>query len=121
MPPFNLNQFGVEHRRPDRVAAHILLCELRGHPSAPGAELHPGRAECCIPHWGHRRISSPSFRSIRREPARTSNADIDDWEGTERVTNDENAILARVDHRFSDKTTVFARYNFDQADLVSPG
>src|SRR6185503_10816382 len=52
---------------------------------------------------------------------RTSNADIDDWVGTEEVTNDEDAGLFRVDHRFTDKTTVFARYNFDKADLVSPG
>ena len=53
--------------------------------------------------------------------ARTSNADIDDWVGNEEVTNDEDAGLFRVDHRFSDKTNVFLRYNFDKADIVSPG
>ena len=43
-----------QHRRADRVAAHILLCQLRGHPSAPDAELHPGGAECGIPRGRHR-------------------------------------------------------------------
>ena len=51
---------------------------------------------------------------------RTSNADIDDWQGTEEVTNDENAAMFRVDHRFSDNASLFARYNFDVADLVNP-
>jgi TonB dependent receptor len=53
--------------------------------------------------------------------APTSNADIDDWASTEEVTNDENAAMFRVDHRFSEKTTIFGRYNFDHADLVNPG
>ena len=32
-----------QHRRADRVAAHVLLRQLRGHPAAPDAELHPAR------------------------------------------------------------------------------
>ena len=43
-----------QHRRADRVAAHVLLRQLRGHPAAPDAELHPGGAECGIPGGRHR-------------------------------------------------------------------
>ena len=55
-----------QHRRPDRVAAHVLLCQLRGHPAAPDAELHPGGAECGIPRRASPPRSPPSLRCIRK-------------------------------------------------------
>ena len=39
---------------------------------------------------------------------------------TGRVSNNEDSGLIRVDHRISDSTNLFARYNIDQALLTSP-
>ena len=36
------------------------------------------------------------------------------------ISNSENSGLVRVDHRFSDKTNFFARYNLDVVSLASP-
>ena len=119
MPPFTLNQFGVN------IGGPIVSQRTFFFANYEGIRQRQVRSFT-------RAVPSAAFRAsitgslapvVARYPqgtAPTSNADIDDWVGTERVTNDEDAGLFRVDHRFSDKTTVFARYNFDQADLVSP-
>jgi Carboxypeptidase regulatory-like domain len=120
MPPFNLNQFGVNIGGPIVSQRTFFFANYEGirqrqersfTRAVPSAAYRTGVTAALV----------PIVSLYPQGTARTSNADIDDWEGTERVTNDENAILVRVDHRFSDKTTVFARYNSDQADLVSPG
>ncbi len=36
------------------------------------------------------------------------------------ISNSENSGLVRVDHRFSDRTSLFARYNLDAVSLTSP-
>lgn len=78
-----------------------------------------------VPSAAYRaRVTGPLAAVVALYPQGTSpsrsSADIDDWAGTERVTNDENAVTARIDHRFSDKSSLFVRYNFDRADLVNP-
>ena len=54
MPPFTLNQFGGQCRRADRDAADVLLRQLRRHPPAADAELHPRCAERGVPGRRHR-------------------------------------------------------------------
>ena len=120
MPPFTLNQFGVN------VGGPIVSQRTFFFANYEGIRQRQTRSFT-------RQVPSAAFRAgvtgalasvVALYPAgtaRTSNADIDDWAGTEEVTNDENAGLVRVDHRFSNKLSMFARYNFDRADLVNPG
>ena len=119
MPPFNLNQFGVNIGGPIVSQRTFFFANYEG--------IRQRQVRSFV-----RAVPSAAFRAgltgqgaqiVALYPAgtgRTSNADIDDWAGTERVTNDENAGLFRLDHRFSDKMSMFARYNFDKADLVNP-
>jgi hypothetical protein len=120
MPPFHLNQFGVNIGGPIVSRRTFFFANYEGirqrqtrsfTRSVPSAAFRAG-------------VTGSLASVIALYPAgtnRTSNADIDDWVGTEEVTNDENAGLFRVDHRFSNKLSMFARYNFDRADLVNPG
>ena len=121
MPPFSLNQFGDQH-------SAARSCRS-GRSSSPTTRASGSDRRAASRGWCRARHSGPaspersprSSRCTRRAPTGRATPDIDDWVGTEEVTNDEDAALFRVDHRFSNKTTIFARYNFDRADLVSPG
>jgi hypothetical protein len=120
LPPFRLNQFGINAGGP------IVSQQTFFFANYEGIRQRQTRSFT-------RQVPSAAFRGgvtgalasvVALYPQgtnRTSNADIDDWRGTEKVTNDEDAGLFRVDHRFSGKTSVFGRYNFDKADLVNPG
>jgi hypothetical protein len=120
MPPFRLNQFGVNTGGPIVPQRTFFFANYEGIRQRQTRSFTRS-----VPSAAFRASVTPALASVIAlyplGTARTSNADIDDWSGTELVTNDENAGLFRVDHRFSDKTTMFSRYNFDKADLVSPG
>ena len=119
MPPFHLNQFGVNTGGPIVPQRTFFFANYEGirqrqtrsfTRSVPSAAFRAG-------------VTGALASVVAMYPSgtqRTSNADIDDWQGNEEVTNDEDAGMFRVDHRLSDKSTVFARYNFDVADLVNP-
>ena len=121
MPPFRLNQFGVNIGGPIVAQRTFFFANYEGirqrqtrsfTRSVPSAAFRAG-------------VTGTLASVVALYPAGTNrtsnNADIDDWVGTEEVTNDENAAMFRVDHRFSNKMSMFARYNFDRADLVNPG
>jgi Carboxypeptidase regulatory-like domain len=120
MPPFTLNQFGVN------VGGPIVSQRTFFFANYEGIRQRQTRSFTrAVPSASYRAGVTASLAAVvamyPQGTARTSNADIDDWVGNEEVTNDEDAGLFRVDHRFSDKTNVFLRYNFDKADLVNPG
>ena len=120
MPPFTLNQFGVN------VGGPIVSQRTFFFVNYEGIRQRQTRSFTrAVPSAAYRAGVTASLAAVvatyPQGTARTSNADIDDWVGNEEVTNDEDAGLFRVDHRFSDKTNVFLRYNFDKADLVNPG
>ncbi len=51
---------------------------------------------------------------------RPLSANTSQYVSTGSISNSENSGLIRVDHRFSDRTSLFARYNLDAASLSSP-
>ena len=119
MPPFNLNQFGLNAGGPIAPQRTFFFANYEGvrqrqtrsfTRQVPSAAFRAGVTSAL----------APLLALYPQGTSRTSNADIDDWQGNEKVTNDEDAGMFRVDHRFSAKTNVFARYNFDIADLVNP-
>jgi hypothetical protein len=120
MPPFRLNQFGGNVGGPIVPQRTFFFANYEGIRQRQVSSFTRS-----VPSAAYRAGVTSALASVvalyPQGTRRTSNADIDDWVGTERVTNDEDAVLFRVDHRFSARTTVFGRYNFDKADLVNPG
>lgn len=119
LPPFSLNQFGVNLGGPIVTGRTFFFVNYEG--------LRQRQTQSFT-----RFVPSAAFRAgvtgalasvVALYPAgtgRTSDAAIDEWRGTNKVTADENAGLVRIDQRFSDKTSLYARYNFDRADIVTP-
>ena len=119
LPPFTLNQFGVNLGGP--------LVPRRTHFFVNYEGLRQRQEQSFtrfVPSADFRAGVTGALRSVvGLYPAgtgRTSDPAVDEWRGTQKTTADENAGLARVDQRLSDRTSVFARYNFDRADIVSP-
>jgi len=119
MPPFSLNQFGVNLGGPIVNGRTFFFANYEG--------LRQRQTQSFtrfVPSASYRAGVTPSLASVvALYPAgtgRTTDPNIDEWRGTEKVTADENAILVRIDQRISDKTSLFARYNYDRADIVSP-
>ena len=119
MPPFSLNQFGVNLGGPivpQRTFFFVNYEGLRQRQTQSFTRFVPSAA--------YRAGVTGALASVvglyPTGTGRTADANIDEWRGTEKVTADENAILIRIDQRISDKTSFFARYNYDKADIISP-
>ena len=119
LPPFSLNQFGVNIGGPILTGRTFFFVNYEG--------LRQRQTQSFtrfVPSAAFRAGVTPSLVSVvALYPAGTgptSDPAIDEWRGTNKVTADENAGLVRIDHRISDKTSFFVRYNFDRADIVSP-
>ena len=119
MPPFSLNQFGVNLGGPlvpQRTFFFVNYEGLRQRQTQSFTRF--------VPSASYRAGVTGALASVAAlYPAgtgRTSDAAIDEWRGTEKVNADENALLVRIDQRISDATSFFARYNYDKADIISP-
>lgn len=120
MPPFTLNQFGVNIGGPIVAQRTFFFANYEGIRQRQTRSFVRAVPSAAF-RAGVTGVLAPVVALFPAGTRRTANADIDEWTGTEKVTNDENAGMFRLDHRFSDKASLFARYNFDVADLVSPG
>jgi hypothetical protein len=130
-PPFKLNQYGGNFGGPiikDRTFFFVNYEGLR-------QRLQSVRAAALVPSRAFR------ARAVQTSPAiaplvnafpvgnagLTSNADVERFIGTGSVNQDEDAGMVRFDHRFSDRTSIFARFNIVQGifneirnDLLEP-
>jgi hypothetical protein len=121
LPPLRLNQFGsslggaiVKDRTFFFVAYEEL--EQRAHTTLIG------------------NVPSPAFRAaaLAQSPAlapilnaypignQAFSADVSHYVSTGSTSNSEHSGLIRIDHKLSDNTTFFARYNIDSVSLASP-
>jgi hypothetical protein len=119
LPPFRLNQFGFNIGGPIVPQRTFFFFNYEG--------LRQRQTQSFT-----RFVPSASFRAgLPAELAAigrlwpngtrgTSDPNIDEWNVQQKFTADEDAPSIRVDHRFSNSTTMFGRYNFDNADIVSP-
>ena len=119
LPPFRLNQFGANLGGPvisQRTFFFINYEGLRQRQTQSFTRFVPSTAFRAGVTDGLASLAAlyPAGTGPTSDPA------VDEWRGTEKFTADENAGLFRVDHRISDQTTVFGRYNFDKADIVTP-
>jgi Carboxypeptidase regulatory-like domain/TonB dependent receptor-like, beta-barrel len=119
LPPFSLNQFGVNLGGPlvpQRTFFFVNYEGLRQRQTqsftrfVPSAVYKAGVTAALTSVAG----LYPAGTGPTSDPA------IDEWQGTNKVTADENAGLFRVDQRVSDNTSFYARYNFDVADIITP-
>jgi len=119
LPPFRLNQFGVNMGGPIAPQRTFFFVNYEG--------LRQRQTQSLT-----RFVPSQAFRTgvaaglaaiVAQYPAGTrptSDPNIDEWNVAQKFTADEDAPSFRVDHRFSNSTTIFGRYNFDNADITSP-
>lgn len=120
LPPFSLNQFGVNLGGPLVLRRTLFFVNYEG--------LRQRQTQSFtrfVPSAPYRAGVTGALASVvGLYPAgtgRTSDPAVDEWRGTQKTTADENAGLVRVDQRISNSTSAFARYNFDIADIISPG
>ena len=118
--PFRLNQFGGSIGGPivkNKTFFFTNLELLRQRISQTLTNDVPSAAF-------RARASSPAVRQLMDSyPAgtrRTSTADIDQVQANRSQSWTENSGTLRVDHRFSDNNTFFARYNVDDGVIVAP-
>ena len=119
LPPFRLNQFGVNLGGPivpQRTFFFVNYEGLRQRQTQSNTRFVPSAAFRAS-------LTGPLAAIARQWPEGTrptSDPNIDEWNVQQKFTADEDAPSFRVDHRFSNATTLFGRYNFDNADIVSP-
>jgi hypothetical protein len=122
VPPFHLNQFG----------------------GSLGGAIVKNRTFFFIDYEGLRQtlgqtligfVPSPAYRAqvLQASPqllpilnayplgqAPTSNPNVFSWTGAGRQVQNEDFGLVRIDHRFTQSTTAYARFNLDQGQLQAP-
>jgi hypothetical protein len=121
LPPLRLNQFGATLGGPIVKNRTFFYAAYEGLRQRLGLTLIG-----FVPSDSFKAralTASPLIASLLAAyPAGSSSVSADIWQRTDtaRRTGDEDSGLIRLDHRFSDSASFFARYNIDQALLTSP-
>jgi hypothetical protein len=119
LPPFRLNQFGVSLGGPIIPQRTFFFVNYEGLRQRQTQSFTRS-----VPSAAFRASVAPAVAGLlAKYPAGTgptSDPNIDDWRAEQKFTADEDAPSFRVDHRFSNAMTIFGRYNFDNADIISP-
>jgi len=118
--PFRLNQFGGNLGGPivrNRTFFFANYEGLRQRVSQTFTNETPSAAF-------RARAASPDIRPLinayPQGSLHTSNADIDLAQANASQSWSENSATIRVDHRFNDNNSIFARYNVDDGVVVTP-
>jgi len=118
--PFRLNQFGGSAGGPIVKNRTFFFANYEGlRQRVTQTFRNP------VPSAAFRgRVTNPAVRQIvDAYPAgneRSSDADIDFANGNVSQAWQEDAGTLRVDHRFNDNNTLFARYNIDDGTILAP-
>jgi hypothetical protein len=118
--PFRLNQFGGSIGGPiarNRTFFFANFEGLRQRVSQTFTENVPSaafRARSTIP------VITQLLTVYPVGTSRSSDADIDQYRANRSQAWTENSGSARVDHRFNERNSVFARYNVDDGVTLSP-
>ena len=120
LPPFSLHQYGGNLGGPivpQRTFFFVNFEGLQQRQTQSFTRFVPERRPLGP---ASSRRSPPWLHNTRPVAGTTSDPAIDEWNVAQEFQADETAPSFRVDHRFSSTATMFARYNFDNADIVSP-
>ena len=122
LPPFRLNQFGASLGGAIVKDRTFFFVDYEGLQQVLGQTLIG-----FVPSDAYRATvlkASPQLQNILgaypEGQAATSNPNVAQWTGLGRQTQKENFGLVRIDHRFSNNTTAYARFNLDQGELTAP-
>jgi hypothetical protein len=120
--PFRLNQFGGEISGPLWKDKTFFFASYEGYQQVQDQTL-----------IGF--VPSPSFRAqvLTKSPAltailnaypqgiaSTSTPNVEQYTGVGRIASHENSEMVRIDHHFTDHTTAYLRFNFDNALSLTP-
>jgi hypothetical protein len=120
-PPFHLNQFGASVGGPIRRDKTFFFAAYEGYRQILGQTL-PG----FVPSDAFRAqvaAESPALIPILNAYPKGQtliSPDIAEFVGEGRQVVHEDSGMFRLDHRFSDKTTIFVRANIDEAVSLAP-
>lgn len=119
--PFRLNQFGGSAGGPILKNRTFFFANYEGLRQ----RVATTRRDDLVPSAAFRaRATIPAVRQIVDAyplgNERTSSADVDRAVGTVSQAWREDSGTLRVDHRFNDNNTFFARYNIDDGTILSP-
>jgi hypothetical protein len=118
-PPFRLNQFGANLGGPLIRGRTFFFANYEGLRQRQTATFIG-----FVPSAAYRASVAPAVAAIvGGYPAGTSSttdAGIDQWTTELKTVSDENSFMGRIDHRFSNRTSLFGRYSFDRAAGTTP-
>jgi Carboxypeptidase regulatory-like domain/TonB dependent receptor len=122
VPPFHLNQFGGSLGGPIVKDRTFFFINNEGLRQTLGQTLIG-----FVPSDSYRAKvlqTSPQLQAILNTyplgQTATTNSNVSSWTGAGRQVQNENFALVKIDHRFSDATTAYARFNLDQGQLQVP-
>ena len=119
LPPFRLNQYGMNVGGPivpQRTFFFVNFEGLRQRQTQSFTRFVPSQAFRAS-------VDSAVAGVIAQYPSGTgptSDPNIDEWRVQQQFTADEDAPSFRIDHRFSEATSLFGRYNYDNANITNP-
>jgi len=121
-PPFHLNQFGGSFGGPIQRDRTFFFLAYEGYRQDLGQTLigYVPSAAFGAQVLTQSPALSPVINAYPRGQRATGNPDIDQFVGQGHQVGREDSGMFRLDHRFSDTTSVFVRANFDKADYVIP-
>lgn len=123
LAPFRLNQFGGNFGGPVKKNKMFFFGNYEGLRQRQGSVYTYN-----VPSAALRQkvlAASPSLKSLidayplGDKPTKDPNVDdlVQSWSRK----SDENSVMARVDYQFSDRTSLFVRYNGNSAKITDPG
>jgi hypothetical protein len=121
-PPFHLNQFGGSLSGPIALRKTFFFVAYEGYRQHWGFPLSG-----FVPSSAFRAQvlkDSPALATIvhafPQGQASTSDPNVDQFASEGMQVVSENSAMVRIDHNFSNKTTSFARFNYDRAVNTQP-
>jgi hypothetical protein len=121
LPPFRMNQFGVNFGGPISKDRTFFFVNYEGIRQSQGQTFISA-----VPNAATRAnvlATSPALAAIVNaypRGTRARNATLDDLVAQRTFQTREDSSTLRFDHRFSDKSSLYARYSVDDAVLRTP-
>ncbi len=121
-PPFHLNQFGGSFGGPIQHDRTFFFASYEGYRQDLGQTLigYVPSAAFAAQVSAQSPALAPVINAYPQGQNATSNPEISQFVGEGRQVGGEDSGMFRLDHRFSDATSLFVRANIDEADYVVP-
>jgi len=121
-PPFHLNQFGGSFGGPILRDKTFFFAAYEGYRQNLGQTLigFVPSAAFAAQVLAQSPALAPVMNAYPQGQNPTSNPDVSQFVGEGKQVGREDSGMFRLDHRFSDATSLFGRVNIDKADYVVP-